>query len=150
MNDGADWLTDSQQEIWRDWLVGTAKMSEFLDADLRPHGLRLGEYAILVNLSEAPDGEMRMAELAGAVHQSRSRLTHAVTRMESDGLLERTTASTDRRGVIARITQHGLDVLAAAAPSHVAAVRKVFVDAVDPEDFQAVGRAMKVVLSVTD
>lgn len=150
MNDRADWLTDSQQEIWRDWLLGTARIMDFLDADLRPHGLRIGEYEILVNLSEAPDREMRMSALAGSVHQSRSRLTHAVTRMESNGLLERTSASTDRRGVMARLTQRGFDLLEAAAPSHVTAVRTVFVDAVDPEDFRAVGRAMKAVLSVTD
>ncbi len=149
MSDGADWLTDSQQEIWRDWLIGGNQIKDFLDADLRPYGLRLGEYEILVHLSEAPGREMRMSELAGSVHQSRSRMTHAVTRMESNGLLERTSASTDRRGVIARLTERGFKLLETAAPSHVAAVRKVFVDAIDPEDFQAVGRAMKTVLAVT-
>ena len=62
---------------------GAAWIDEYLDADLRPYGLDLGEYEILVSLSEAPDRRLRMSELALAVHQSRSRLTHTVARMET-------------------------------------------------------------------
>ena len=84
-----------------------------------------------------------MAELADAVHQSRSRLTHTVTRMEKRGLIERTTCPVDRRGVWANLTDAGQPLLEDAAPSHVECVRRNFVDAVDPADYAAVGRAMR-------
>jgi DNA-binding MarR family transcriptional regulator len=91
----ARWLTDDQQRAWRAYLLGSAVLSERLDAQLRDHGLDLAEYEILVTLSEAADRQLRMAELADAVHQSRSRLTHTVTRMEKRGLIERSTCPVD-------------------------------------------------------
>ena len=91
----ARWLTDDQQRAWRAYLLGSAVLSERLDAQLRDHGLDLAEYEILVTLSESADRQLRMAELADAVHQSRSRLTHTVTRMEKRGLIERSTCPVD-------------------------------------------------------
>ena len=126
--------------------IGTAVLNERLDAQLREHDLDLAEYEILVTLSESADRQLRMAELADAVHQSRSRLTHTVTRMEKRGLIERTTCPVDRRGVWANLTDAGHRLLEEAAPSHVECVRRNFVDAVDPEDYAALGRAMDAVL----
>lgn len=146
----ARWLSDEQQRVWRDWLLGSAWIDEYLDADLRRYGLDLGEYEILVSLSEAPDRRLRMSELAQAVHQSRSRLTHAVARMERAGLIVRHSARDDRRGVLATLTEAGFALLESAAPGHVDAVRRVFVDAVSPQDYEAVGRAMRAVLAVKD
>lgn len=142
------WLTDDQQRTWRAWLLGGARINEHLDRVLRPHGLGLGDYEILVNLSESPNREMRMSLLAEGVHQSRSRLTHAVARMEAEGLVERRPASDDGRGVLARLTDEGYALLARTAPTHVASVRDIFVDVVEPEDFAAIGRAMQAVLAV--
>ena len=96
------WLTSEQQTIWRTYLAGVSRINERLDAELRPFGLDLGEYEILVNLSEADQLEMRMSELADRVRQSRSRLTHTVARMEAKGLILRKSCPHDRRGVIAR------------------------------------------------
>lgn len=142
----ARWLTDDQQRVWRSYLLGSAVLNERLDAQLREHDLDLAEYEILVTLSESSDRQLRMAELADAVHQSRSRLTHTVTRMEKRGLIERTTCPVDRRGVWANLTDAGSALLDAAAPSHVECVRRNFVDAVDPEDYAALGRAMRAIL----
>ena len=142
----ARWLDDDQQRVWRAWLLGSAVLNERLDAQLREHDLDLAEYEILVTLSEAGDRQLRMAELADAVHQSRSRLTHTVTRMEKRGLIERTTCPVDRRGVWANLTDTGVRLLDEAAPSHVECVRRNFVDAVDPKDYAAVGRAMRAIL----
>jgi DNA-binding MarR family transcriptional regulator len=142
----ARWLTDDQQRVWRAWLLGSAILNERLDAQLREHDLDLAEYEILVTLSEASDRQLRMAELADAVHQSRSRLTHTVTRMEKRALIERTTCPVDRRGVWANLTDAGQQLLTDAAPSHVECVRRNFVDAVDPEDYTALGRAMRAIL----
>lgn len=142
------WLSQDEQRIWRTYLLGSARLSDKLDADLRRSGLDLAEYEILVTLEESTDRRLRMSELAEAVHQSRSRLTHTIARMEKSTLVRRTTCPTDRRGVWAEVTEAGLELLRAAAPSHVAAVRKNFVEAIGPEDYLALGRAFRAVLSV--
>ncbi|MEJ7707684.1 MAG: MarR family transcriptional regulator [Nocardioidaceae bacterium] len=81
---------------------------ERLDRDLREgHGLSLPEYEILVRLSEAPEHRLRMAELADSVKNSRSRITHAVTRLEKAGLVGRSQCTSDGRGVFAILTDHG-------------------------------------------
>lgn len=142
------WLSNEQQRIWRSFLLGNARLFERLDADLRKFGVDLAEYEILVAVSEAPDGRIRMSELADKVHQSRSRLTHTVTRMEKGELVERTTFPTDRRGVWAELTDAGLELLRTAAPDHVAAVRRNFIEAVSPEDYAAIGRVFDAVLAI--
>jgi DNA-binding MarR family transcriptional regulator len=144
------WLDSNQQAVWRTFLLGSARLMERLDADLRQHGLDLPEYEILVCLEEVGERRLRMSELADAVHQSRSRLTHTVARMEKQGLVARTTCPSDRRGVWAELTPAGLRTLERAAPSHVAAVRRNFVDAADPADYAALGRAFAAVLAVED
>ncbi len=144
------WLNSEQQGIWRTYLLGSATLQERLDADLRQFGLDLPEYEILVVLSESPDQRCRMSDLANAVHHSRSRLTHTISRMEQSKLVKRTECPTDRRGVMAHLTEQGMALLRTAAPDHVAAVRRNFVDAVSADDFQALGRAFEAVLKVED
>lgn len=144
------WLTDEQQKVWRGWLHGTARVNDYLDAQLRKEGLDLGDYEILVTLSEGPNRSMRMSDLADGVHQSRSRLTHAIKRMEREGLVTRKAAKDDRRGVIATLTDEGYALLERSAPGHVAAVREILVDAVDPQDYAALGRVMDAILAVPD
>ncbi len=135
--------------MWRAYLNGVARINERLDAELRRFELDLGEYEILVHLSESPEQQLRMSDLAAKVRQSRSRLTHTVARMEKKGLVLRKACPEDRRGVIAVLTGRGLTLLKTAAPHHVQSVREAFVDPVDPEDFEAIGRAMRAVLGVT-
>lgn len=143
------WLTAEQQRVWRAYLLGSARLSEAMDADLRKFGIDLPEYEILVYLSEAPNRQLRMSELATAVHQSRSRLTHTVARMEKDHLVERVGCPTDRRGVWATLTETGMELLRTAAPGHVAAVRRFFVEAMDDADYAALGRAFEAVIKTT-
>lgn len=144
----ANWLTTRQQQVWRAFLAGSARINEHLDNELRPFGLDLGEYEILVCLSEAPNRQLRMSELAHAVRQSRSRLTHAVSRLEKRGIVRRANCPQDGRGVVARLTDAGFELLERAAPKHVQSVREAFVDVVAPADFRAIGRAMSSVLAV--
>lgn len=141
------WLTAEQQVIWRAFLTGTATINERMNDGLRPFGLDLGEYEILVCLSEAPNRQLRMSELALAVRQSRSRLTHAVSRLEKKGIVTRSNCPFDGRGIIAHLTANGFELLEQAAPAHVRSVRTAFVDAVDPDDFQGLGRAMAAVIN---
>lgn len=146
----APWLDDDQQTVWRAFLAASALIDEHLDAALRPYGLDLGEYEILVTLSESEDRRLRMSELAHGVKQSRSRLTHTVARMEKKDLIKRISCPEDKRGVIASLTKRGFALLEKAAPIHVRSVRDCFVDVVDPRDFAALGRAMTAVIRVAD
>ncbi|MBE1878627.1 MarR family winged helix-turn-helix transcriptional regulator [Myceligenerans pegani] len=140
---GVHWLDDGQQAAWRSFVVGNARFWEALsaahDAEL---DLNLGEYTLLVQLSEQPDRTQRMSALADGLVLSRSRLTHTVARMEQRGLVSRCPADGDRRGVNCRMTDLGYAALVAAAPGHVRAVRRLLVDILDPEEMQALGRIM--------
>ena len=145
-SDAGLWLDERQQRAWRAYLVGTTLLMDRLDRDLREqHGLSMPEYEIMVRLSEAEGNRLRMATLADSVSHSRSRVTHTVTRMECAGLVARDACLSDGRGVEAVLTEHGRAVLADAAPTHVAGVRRLLVDLVSDEDFEAVGRVFDAV-----
>lgn len=138
------WLDEQQQAQWRAFLGGTTVLFERLDRDLRErHNLSMPEYELLVRLSEAPDGRMRMAVLADSVTQSRSRTTHTIARLENAGLVARTASPDDGRGVLATLTSTGLERLREAAHTHVRGVRDYLVDAIPPQDFEAVGRVFE-------
>ena len=140
------WLDQQQQRSWRAFLVGTTLLMDRLDRDLREqHRLSLPEYEILVRLSEAEGNRMRMAMLADSVSHSRSRVTHTVNRMETAGLVARDACLSDGRGVEAVLTDKGRTALEEAAVTHVAGVRRLLVDLVADEDFEAVGRVFNAV-----
>ncbi len=140
------WLDAAQQRAWRAYLEGSARLAERLDRELREaHDLSMHEYEILVRLSEAPRRRQRMADLAASVWQSRSRLSHTISRLESDGLVVRETCPNDGRGVFAVLTDEGFRRLEEAARTHVAGVRAYLVDVVDPAELQAIGRAFTAV-----
>jgi DNA-binding MarR family transcriptional regulator len=140
------WLDQQQQRSWRAFLVGTTLLMDRLDRDLRDqHRLSLPEYEILVRLSEAEGNRMRMAMLADSVSHSRSRVTHTVNRMETAGLVARDACLSDGRGVEAVLTDKGREALKEAAVTHVAGVRRLLVDLVAEEDFEAVGRVFDAV-----
>ncbi|KUP95355.1 MarR family winged helix-turn-helix transcriptional regulator [Thermobifida cellulosilytica] len=124
-----NWLSAEEQRIWRSFLAATSLLQERLDRDLqRRNGLTLVEYAILVHLSEAEGRRMRMRSLADTVIVSKSRLSHQVARLERDGYVRREDCMEDRRGFWAVLTDKGAEVLRAAAPGHVAQVRKYLFD----------------------
>jgi DNA-binding MarR family transcriptional regulator len=143
--DSVRWLDASQQRSWRALVMGTTLLFDRLDDDLRrTHDISLVEYEILVRLSER-DGQMRMAHLADALAHSRSRVTHTVTRMETAGLVQRSSSPEDGRGILCTITDKGHDLLVRAAPTHVAGVRAHLVDLATDEDFAALGRVFDAV-----
>src|SRR2546430_17743096 len=83
------WLTSGEQTAWRAYIRLAKMLMRQLDRDLHPFGLSTHDYEILVELSESPDRRLRMTELADLTAQSRSRLSHQVTRMEARGLVQR-------------------------------------------------------------
>jgi DNA-binding MarR family transcriptional regulator len=128
------WLSAEQQRAWRAFLEAKMLLEDALDRQLQhqsqmPHGY----YEILVRLSEADGRSQRMSELAEASRSSRSRLSHAVARLEERGWVERQDCPTDRRGQLAILTDAGLAALKAAAPGHVQAVRDYVIDRLSPE-----------------
>jgi DNA-binding MarR family transcriptional regulator len=140
------WLDSEQQRSWRAYIIGSTLLQDILDRELRQaHGVSLGEYEILVRLSESPGRTLRMAQIAESMQHSRSRVTHTVSRMEKAGLIERCAAEGDRRGVEARMTDKGWDLLVRAAPTHVTGVCEHFVDLATDEEFTTMGRLMDAV-----
>lgn len=145
-HDTVQWLTAEQQELWRDYLVGTQRLADVLAHELEAtSGLSSHEYEVLVRLSESPDRTLRMAQLADHLAHSRSRLTHTIRRMEQSGLVVRTACAEDARGVNCTMTDRGWEVLVAAAPGHVQSVRDHLVDVLTDDQFRALGEAMAVV-----
>ncbi|MQS99743.1 MarR family winged helix-turn-helix transcriptional regulator [Streptomyces jumonjinensis] len=127
------WLTDDEQCTWRTHLDVSRLLMHQLEKDLQPFGLTNNDYEILVNLSESAERRLRMSDLAAATLQSKSRLSHQITRMESAGLVRRENCESDRRGLYAVLTEHGMETMRKVAPHHVASVRKHFIDLMTPE-----------------
>ncbi|HEX7276060.1 MAG TPA: MarR family transcriptional regulator [Acidimicrobiales bacterium] len=128
------WLTLEEQQTWRAFLDAQQLLFEMLDHELqRDGGIPHGYYEILVRLSEAPDRTLRMSQLAERSQSSRSRISHAVARLEETGWVRRETCPTDRRGSMAVLTDKGFEALAAAAPGHVEGVRSHLFDQLDAE-----------------
>jgi DNA-binding MarR family transcriptional regulator len=135
------WLTSEQQKAWRAYIMGTELLQHQLDRELREeHDISFSEYEILVRLSEADGGRMRMAILADAMSHSRSRVTHTIARMEQADLVRREASRADGRGVEAVMTEAGRRILVEAAPTHVRGVREHLVDLASKDDFDALGR----------
>lgn len=127
------WLDPDEQRTWRAFLAASRALMDTLDRELqRDAGMPHAYYEILVRLSEAPGRRLRMSELAEATGSSRSRLSHAVARLEAAGWVRREDCPTDRRGQIAVLTDAGFTTLAAAAPGHVDGVRRHLFDALSP------------------
>jgi DNA-binding MarR family transcriptional regulator len=143
----APWLDDSEQRTWRSFLAATRLLFEALDRDLqRGAGMPTTYYALLVELSEAPDRTMRMSDLAERLRSSRSRMSHAVARLEENGWVRRESCPTDRRGSFAVLTDEGMAALEAAAPIHVASVRTHLLDQLTPAQLAQLGEVSELLL----
>lgn len=138
---GPRWLSDEEQRAWRAYVESTKLVFDLLDRQLQrdadmPHAY----WEILVRLGEVRGQRMRMSELADATRSSRSRLSHAVARLEERGWVVRENCATDRRGQNAVLTDAGRAALVAAAPGHVQTVRRYVVDRLSAADLQHLGR----------
>jgi DNA-binding MarR family transcriptional regulator len=126
---GARWLDEREARLWQAYRALTRDLQRAFDRQLeRDGGVSGADYALLVPLSEAPDEVVRMRELGRAVGWDRSRLSHQVRRMESRGLVAREDCVDDARGLMVRLTPSGRAAIEAAAPEHVATVRRYFFD----------------------
>jgi DNA-binding MarR family transcriptional regulator len=127
-------LSQEEQETWRAFLGANLLLLDTLERELqRDAGLPFGYYEILVRLSEASCRTLRMSDLASRSFSSRSRISHAIARLEESGWVRREADPADGRGASAILTNEGFAALAAAAPGHVEAVRRYLFDRLTPE-----------------
>jgi DNA-binding MarR family transcriptional regulator len=132
------WLDVDEQTAWRAWLYSAQLLMDRLDRDLTHEtGISHAYYEILVALSETPGRMLRMSQLADRCLSSRSRLSHAVSRLEERGWVRRQVCEDDGRGQLAVLTDEGFAALEAAAPVHVASVRAHLFDQLSPEQVDA-------------
>lgn len=128
------WLDEDQQRTWRAFLAVNRLLFERIERQLQTEaGMPQAYYEILVRLSEAPDRTLRMSLLATSSLSSRSRVSHAVARMEESGWIRRRSCPTDRRGQLAELTDEGMRVLREVAPGHAETVQATLFDALTPQ-----------------
>lgn len=140
------WLTEDEQRVWRSYLHATTLLEDHLDRQLqRDAGMPHVYYGLLVQLAQAPRRRMRMTRLAIDAKITRSRLSHAVARLEKNGWVRREDCPSDRRGQNAVLTDEGYDVLKRTAPGHVEAVRQAMFDRLTPEQVRQLGEIMQVI-----
>jgi DNA-binding MarR family transcriptional regulator len=136
-------LSPAEESLWRALMSIVKALPRQLDADLvRGSGLSASEYSAIRQLSEAPNHELRMTDLASACALSASRMTRLVDDLESRSLVTRVASSTDARGNVARLTPRGAAKLRAAWPVHITSVRSRFLDHMDMTAIGVVGSAM--------
>ncbi|WP_052090608.1 MULTISPECIES: MarR family winged helix-turn-helix transcriptional regulator [Modestobacter] len=132
------WLDAEEQRAWRAWLYSWMLLDDRLDRELtRETGISHAYYEILVQLSETEGRQLRMSQLAERCLSSRSRLSHAVSRLEERGWVRRQVCPEDGRGQLAVLTDEGFAALEGAAPVHVESVRSHLFDQLSPEQVAA-------------
>jgi DNA-binding MarR family transcriptional regulator len=135
------WLTPSEKDAWTGLVSLVLLLPGKLEAPLQQEaGVTLFEYLTLSQMSEAPDRRLRMSELAYLANGSLSRLSNVVKRFEQRGWVERSPDPDDGRYTLAALTDAGYEVVVAAAPAHVRAVRQLVLDPLTAADQQALAR----------
>jgi DNA-binding MarR family transcriptional regulator len=140
------WLDGQERAAWLSLAAMMFTLPAALDSQLqRDEDLTLAGYMVLAMLSESPEKQMRMTELAAAASTSQSRLSRIVSRLEKQGLVTRTMAAEDRRSVLAHLTDAGMAKIVAAAPGHVETVRSLVFDRLSRDQvaqLAAIGQAV--------
>jgi DNA-binding MarR family transcriptional regulator len=142
-------LTKAERDAWVGFLRAHHVLVAELDDELRRHhGLPLTSFDVLAQLDFAPGGQLRMSELADAVLLSRSGLTRLVERLEAKGLLERRECTEDARGAYAVLTEQGRAQLSEARETHLAGVRRLFLERFEEDELETLGDLWRRLLPV--
>ena len=142
------WLDEREERAWRALQFMQMRLEGALTRQLATDsGLSYPDYLVLVALTDRPEGQMRPFELGGVLGWEKSRLSHHVNRMAGRGLVTKKKCGDDGRGAFIAVTARGRREIQAAAAGHVAAVRRLFVDRLTPEQLDVVGDAAEAVLA---
>lgn len=126
---GVNWLDAEEQEAWRGLQLMHLQLTAILSKELaEDSGLSYQDYIVLVALTDRPDGRMRAFELGRVLGWEKSRLSHHIARMADRGFVTKERCKTDQRGAFVVVTKRGRKAIEAAAPGHVAGVRRYFID----------------------
>jgi len=132
------WLTEEEQRAWRGLLRMTAQLNARMNRQLQDeYGISLADYEVLVALSEAPGGRLRVFEVADALAWEQSRVSHQLARMQRRGLIAREDCATDARGAFAVLAEAGRAAIERAAPAHAELVRQLVFDGLGHDDLSA-------------
>jgi DNA-binding MarR family transcriptional regulator len=149
--DETRWLDEREDRAWRTLQLMQMRVEGELARQLAADsGLSYPDYVVLVALTDRDDGRMRLFELGATLGWEKSRTSHHVGRMVARGLVTKERCGSDRRGSFVVITPLGRREIAAAAPGHVAAVRRMFVDHLTPAQLDAVADIAEIVLAAFD
>jgi DNA-binding MarR family transcriptional regulator len=141
------WLDDEEQRAWLAFQVMQARLNAQLARDLSEHSdLSYQDYVVLVALTAQADGRLRMSRLGHELGWEKSRISHQVKRMVERGLVEKSPCGEDGRGAMVRVSKLGRAKIEAAAPSHVDAVRRLFVDRLTRAQLEDLGTVSQTVV----
>jgi DNA-binding MarR family transcriptional regulator len=140
-----NWLTAREMTAWRTYIETYGDLISAIERDLAEHGLTLGDYQVFVYLSETPDRSMRMCDLADLLQLSPSGLTRRLDGLVRAGFVTREPSTDDRRVMLATLTPSGFAALEAAAPDHVASVRRHVFDHLDDEQVDALASIFRAI-----
>jgi len=132
-----NWLSPREMEAWRTYIETYSDLINALEHDLAEQGMTLGDYQVLVYLSEVEGRAMRMCDLADMLQLSPSGLTRRLDGLVKAGLVVREGSTEDRRVMMAKLTDDGLAELQRTAPHHVASVRRHIFDHLDDVQIDA-------------
>jgi DNA-binding MarR family transcriptional regulator len=145
------WLDEREARAWRALQAMQMRLTSHLVRELASDsGLSYPDYLVLAALSERPEGRLRLFELARCLGWERSRLSHHIGRMADRGLVVKEPCGSDRRGAFVNLTKEGRAQIEAAAPGHVAAVRRLFIDRLQPHQLDAITAAAETVLAAIE
>jgi DNA-binding MarR family transcriptional regulator len=132
------WLTEEEQRAWRGLLRMTSQLNARMNRQLlQDYGVSLADYDVLVVLSEAPEGRLRVFEVADALAWEQSRVSHQLARMQRRGLVAREGCASDARGAFAVLVEAGRAAIERAAPAHVETVRQLVFDGLTHDQLTA-------------
>jgi DNA-binding MarR family transcriptional regulator len=131
-----NWLNARELAAWEGFLAVSALLNRRIEQQLKEDaGLSHQQYEVLARLSVAPEGQLRMTDLADVALTSKSGLTYQVAQLEKAGFVRRGSCPSDERGVVATLTDAGWKKLRATAPGHAGLVRGLFREAMTAEQF---------------
>jgi DNA-binding MarR family transcriptional regulator len=139
-------LTDQETRAWQGLLHAHHEVTRKLDKELRrEHAISFEGYDVLLRLARAPDGTLRMTELARRVMAPPSTLTRRVDSLVRAGLVERERPATDSRTMLARLTDRGRSVVRQAARTHLRGIREHYTGRLSPSQLDDVASALEVI-----